>query len=75
MNQDPNIEPVKLIDFNPETLSKVSELVQKRIANIKHMPKVLQYTHSVELENLLEFNVQVLNAFSRVKSESKIAQS
>jgi len=59
---------VKLTDFDMETLSQVSYVLKYRIA------LMISYgdpTQKKELDNLLEFNTQVLYAFSIVKEREK----
>ena len=69
---DPNVEPVKLIDFDMETLSNVSLAIALRVDKIRNHTDFGLPILNKEVDRLLEFNTQVLNAFSRVKSEQKL---
>lgn len=67
----------KLIDFDASTLSKVSQLVLKEIKVLNKYPIGPDNTTQQReaIENLLEFHVQVLYAFSVAIRREKIANS
>ncbi len=77
---DPNIDPVKLIDFDLLTLSELAVMSSGRIANLEDYIKVACSNQRVdlmnaELERMRLFYTQVLNAFSRVKESETITNS
>ena len=64
---DPNLEPVKLIEFDADTLSTVSALTMLHV-------RLLQRSNAADpiVDKLLQFNTQLLNACSRVLESEKV---
>lgn len=63
-----------LTDFDCKTLSNVSFLIMKRVKYLQSI-EIKHHMRIEELERLLIFNTQVLEAFSKVKSEDKVLES
>jgi len=61
----------KLIDFDCKTLSNVSFLIMKRVKYLQRRKPFVEHKRENEVDRLLLFNTQVLNAFSVVKNEHK----
>ncbi len=67
---------VRLRDFHPETLLRVSNLIDKRISEIRVTPYIGRtHEQDMELDELLQFQTQALYARELVKSENKVSQS
>lgn len=77
---DPNIEPVKLTDFDLLTLSEVAIMSSCQIQRLTdHRDHACSEQRFFEIEREIDrmriFNTQVLNAFSRVKSEQTVTNN
>jgi hypothetical protein len=67
---------IMLRDFTPETLLLVSRLIDRRTIKIRETPPFGRTKEqNEELENLLQFQTQILYSRQLVLSEQKILQS
>jgi hypothetical protein len=63
----------KLTDFPAKTLSNISWLIMKRVKRIQNRAHFLNESENAELDRLLPFNCQVLEAFTEVRAQEKVA--